>query len=293
MNKDICDVAIIGSGVAGMSAGIYAIRYEMNTIIFGNEFGGTIAKTHIVENYPGFESISGMELGNKIQAHLESVSGKINLEEIKTIKKENDLFALNENYHARSVIIASGTVPRKLKTKNIEKFHNKGVSYCATCDGPLFRGKVVGVVGGSDSAAKEALLLAKYAQKFYRREEIRAEPVNKRRVLDEKKIEIINNVNIIEAKGENLLGEVILDNGQAVSLQGLFVEIGSIPNSKLARDLGVECNQKGEILTDSNMRTNVAGVFAAGDIVSGHFKQAIVSASQGSLAAESAFQYLS
>jgi len=288
------DLAIIGSGVAGMSAGIYALRYEMSTIIFGDEFGGTIAKTHLVENYPGFSSISGMDLGNNVQKHLEEVGGKVNFEKIERVERQGSEFLLNDKYSVKSIIIATGTKSRKLDAKNILNLENKGVSYCATCDGPLFKDKVVGVVGGSDSAAKEALLLSKYAQKvyiFYRKSEIRAEPINKKRVQNEKKIEIVTNVNIKECPGEKALEKVILDNGKVINVQGLFIEIGRMPHNEIAKSLGVNLNEKGEILVDSNMKTNVEAVFAAGDVCEGHFKQAIVSAAQGSLAAESAFRY--
>ena len=170
------------------------------------------------------------------------------------------------------------------------------MSYCATCDGPLFRGKVVGVIGGSDSAAKEALFLSEHASKvyiIYRRGEIRAEPINKQRVAANPNIEVIPNTEVTEIRGPDFVTSAIFGDGTEFPLEGLFIEIGQDPASELAKHLGVETNDKGEILIDKASRTNIPGFFAAGDVTSQVYKQAIIGVAEGVTAAYSAYTYVS
>jgi thioredoxin reductase (NADPH) len=297
------DVIILGAGPAGLAAGMYAGRLNMRTLIIGEEVGGLIATTQLVENYPGFKQISGEELSERLMEHAEEYG--VELVEARAIDVERieEGFRVvtdeDESYEGKTLIFATGTRHRKLPAKGAEEYENRGVYYCALCDGPLFKDKVVAVVGGSDSAAKEALLLAEYARKvyiIYRGEKLRGEPPNLRRIEENEKIEVIYRTNIVEVKGDRLLRSVVLDreyNGsKELSLDGVFVAIGGEPQSELAKKLGVETNEKGEIIIDRDSRTSVAGVFAAGDVVASSFKQAIVGVAEGVVAAYSAYRFV-
>ncbi len=297
------DVIIIGGGPGGYSAGIYASRYELKTLIIAKERGGLITKTHLVENYPGFPSLSGTELMKHIEEHVKANNVEIKDDIVESITKENNHFLVktySAEYKAKAVIVATGSEHRKLNVPGEKEYYGRGVSYCATCDGAFFKDKIIGVVGGSDSAAKEALLLSQYGKKvyiIYRREKIRAEPINARRVEENPKIEIIPNTNIVEIKGdEQKLTHVIFDKpykgSKEFKLDGLFIDIGHIPQNDIVKPLNPELNEKGELVVDKYMKTSVPGLFGAGDNINFSFKQAIVSAAQGATAAYSAFEYL-
>ncbi|MBI5754948.1 FAD-dependent oxidoreductase, partial [Candidatus Peregrinibacteria bacterium] len=198
-------------------------------------------------------------------------------------------------YPSKTIIFATGTEHKKLAIPSITAFENRGVSYCATCDGPLFKGKTVAVVGSGDSAAKEALLLTEYAEKVFlivRKEDIHPEPINKIRVEKNKKIEIVNRSNVISAKGGKFLEEIVLDSERTLTVQGLFIEIGRIPQTNLARKLGVALNNGGEIIIDRISHTNIPGFFAAGDCTDTEWKQAITGVGEAAHAANSAYEYM-
>lgn len=294
----IYDFLIIGGGPAGLSAAIYASRFKMNTAVISESFGGIIVNSHIVENYPGFYNGSGMELMNIFKKQAGFYKVPIIEERAQKILKKNNNFVVNtadKSYEARTVLIATGTSWKKLDVKGAKEFEHKGISYCALCDAPFFKDKIAGVVGGSDSAAKEALLLAEYAKKvyiIYRGENIRAEPINSERVKNNKKIEVITKTNIVEVKGKKLIEEVVFDTGKSLKLNGLFIEIGSVPNSYLLKDLSVKLDDKEQIIVDDSMQTSVPGIYAAGDVTNNPFKQVITAAYHGSRAANSAYQYL-
>ena len=302
MEKEIFDVAIVGGGPAGYSAAIYAKRYNLKLLLIVKERGGLVTKTHLIENYPGYASLSGLQLMEKFEEHLKYYNIDITDDMVVDLKEENGVYKLitpNSEYYARSVILATGTKRRELNVPGEKEFYGKGVSYCATCDAMFFRNKVVCVIGGSDSAAKEALVLSEHCKKvyiIYRRGELRAEPINKQRVLEKENIEIIYNTNITEIKGDKLVNKVILDNpyngSNELEVQGVFIEIGEIPQSELAEKLGIELTEKKEIKVDKFMRTSKKLVYAAGDVTDFEFRQAIVSAAQGSIAAWSAFEDL-
>ena len=200
-------------------------------------------------------------------------------------------------YECKTLIITTGMEKRKLGIPGEKEFLGKGVSYCGTCDGPLFKDKIVGVVGGSDAAGVEALLLTEYAKKvyiIYRREQLRAEPVTFEQIKKNKKIEIIYKSNVTEIKGKQFVESVILDNGRELKLDGLFIEIGGIPTSYLVKDIGVKLTEDGHVIVDETQETNVDYIFAAGDITnaSNKFKQIITAASEGCLAALSAYKHV-
>lgn len=297
-----CDVLVVGSGVTGLATAMYSARFGLKTIVVGDTEGGVITLTNEVSNYPGFKQVTGKELFEKIRDHALEYPVKLIGEKIDEVKKTNGDFLSesdNSKFKSKAVIFATGTKARKLKVSGEDEFFGKGVHTCALCDGPFYKGKVLGVVGGSDSATKEALLLAEYAKKvyiIYRGENIRAEPINLQRARKNKKIEVITNTNVLEIKGEKVVKSVIFDkaykNKKEFKLDGLFIEIGHIPLSEVAKNLGVRLNKKGEIKVNRNSQTNLPGVFAAGDVVDTVFKQAITGVAEGVTASFHVYQYI-
>lgn len=294
------DFVVIGAGTAGYSAAVYASRFMMKTLVIGELPGGLITTTHLVENWPGVVSISGLDLAESLRKHVEANNVPILNDKIVGVKRKGDAgFVVKtqegKEFLAKSILFATGTTRRKLGVPGEKQFENKGVSYCAVCDGALFRNKVVAVIGGSDSAAKESLFLAEHASKvyiIYRGEKIRAEPINYERVMQNKKIEIITNKNISEIFGDRTVKGVKFKEGGELKLDGVFVEIGADPNGELAVGLGVALNEKKEIIIDVDSKTNVPGVYAAGDVADRHFKQAITGAAEGVVAAFSAYEFI-
>ena len=296
--EKVWDLIVLGGGPTAIGSAIYAARFALDVLIIGKTFGGLIATTHLVENYPAITTTSGVGLMNMFRDHMDSLEIPYISDEIRSIEKVDTYFQLNsyfQKFKAASIIIATGSERKKLDIPGEEEFAGRGVSYCATCDGPFYKEKVVCVVGGSDSAAKEALFLAQNCSKvyiIYRGEEIRAEPINKKRVYENDKIEIIYKTNITKIKGEDTASSIIFDNGKEFTVDGVFIEIGSIPNSDLAIKIGVETNDKGEILINRKSETNIPGIYAAGDVADAPFKQAITGVAEGVIAAYSAFDYL-
>jgi len=292
------DLIILGGGPTAIASAIYAARFAMDVLIVGKTFGGLIATTHLVENYPAITTTSGQGLMEMFREHMNSLNIPYISDEIRSIEKVNDHFELHsffQNFKAYSICIATGSERRKLGVPGEDEFAGRGVSYCATCDGPFYKDKVVCVIGGSDSAAKEALFLSQNTKKvyiIYRGEEIRAEPINKKRVYENDKIEIIYKTEITEIKGEGSVKSVIFGNGTEFEVDGVFIEIGSIPNSDLARRIGVNINEKGEIIINRKSETNIPGIYAAGDVADAPFKQAITGVAEGVIAAYSSFDYL-
>ncbi len=300
------DIIIIGTGVTGWGAAMYAGRMQLKTLIIGDVSGGTIMWTNDVENYPGFKKISGPDLAKTIEEHAREYD--IDIEEgfVKDIEK-NTLFTVktkeNKIFNSKTIILATGTKPRKLNVPGEDLYFGKGVHSCALCDGAMYKNKAVGVAGGSDSAAKEALLLTQWAKKvyiIYRGEEIHPEPVNMNRIqkaVKEGKLEIIHKTNISEIKGTKYMSAVVFDNPyngrKEFALDAVFVEIGHIPLSDIAKKIGVELNKKGEIVIDRNAHTNIPGFYAAGDVTDTRFKQAIVGVAEGVLAVFSAYKHIS
>ena len=308
--QNIYDFLIIGAGVAGLAAAMYGARLGMKTLCLGAThgselpIGGVITTTNVVENYPGFIRLTGTELSEAIEKHARSYElVKIREEKVSSVEKKGKIFVVKtekETYEAKTVLFATGTQWKQLDVPGSKEFENHGVVYCALCDAPLFRNKTVCVVGGSDSAAKDALVAAEHAKKvyiIYRGEKIRAEPINLKRVENNTKIEVITKANVVEIRGEQSVKSVVLDreyNGSnELEVQGVFVAIGHIILSDLAKSLGVTVNGKGEIVINhKTSETNISGVFAAGDVADKPFKQAITGVAEGCTAAYSAFEYV-
>lgn len=306
--QTIYDTIIIGGGISGFSAAMYAGRLKLKTLVIAGIRGGTIILTNDIANWPGIKMTDGITLAKQVEEHALSYEGveAIDTKTVKVERREDGIFILtNEDSSSRlskTVIFATGTEWRKLNVPGEKEFTGKGVHYCALCDGYFYKNKEIIVVGGADSAAKEAILLTQWAKKVvivYRGEKIRPEPVNLARVeqkIKEGKMEIIKNTNIIEISGKDKVSHVKFDKPHKGSTEfktdGVFVEIGHIPQSQLAVSLGVKTDKKGDIIINRGAETNVIGVFAAGDVVDTKFKQAITGSAEGVLAAYSAYEFV-
>ncbi len=306
------DLLVIGAGPAGMGAGVYAARYNLKTLIIGKELGGMMTEAHMVENYLGFSPMPGLELAQKFKGMVEKLGVKINTgTEVVDLKRVKEGFEVKTDkggvFLTKALIMAVGTKKRKLNIPGEQEFLGKGVSYCYTCDAPLFKGKVVGVVGGANSAAMAALALAEHAKKvfiMYRRDKLRCDPVLFERIKKSPKIETIYGAVPEKVGGKQFLEYAVLKkSGKTklkkvregrIALQGLFVEVGEVPIVSLAKQLGLKLSKDGFIVVGDDMSTNVPGVFAAGDITTGsiEFRQIITAAAEGAVAAQSAFSYI-
>ncbi|MEM2933151.1 MAG: thioredoxin-disulfide reductase [Candidatus Pacearchaeota archaeon] len=296
MRFEIYDLIIIGSGPAGLTAAIYATRYKLKTLVITKGLGLAFY-AHKIENYPGFPNISGMELLKRIEDQAKTFNIRIIKEEVKEIKKRKYFLVVTGNkiYKTKTIILASGTERKKLNIPNEEKFIGKGVSYCATCDAPLFKNKIVAVIGGGNSAVMSALLLAEYAKKIYliyRGKELKAEPIQIERLKKNKKIKILYNSGIKEIKGKNFVESIILNNKKKLNVQGIFIEIGNVPVTYFLKKIPIQKDKEGFILTNQAMETNIKGIFAAGDIRKKTLRQIVTAASDGAIAAFSAYSYL-
>lgn len=295
------DTIIIGGGPAGVTAAIYAARKKLKTLLISENIGGQILETWEIENYPGQREITGASLAQKFEDHLKKFNVTIRKEKIIEIKKIASLQFLlkseQSEYRAKTLILAMGKRPRELDVPGEKKFKNKGVSYCATCDGPLFQNKTVAVVGGGNAGLEAVIQMNKIVQKIYLIESDRAcsgDPL----LLDKIKssAKIFTNSEIVKVYGDNLVGGVKVKNNktndiQDLKLEGIFVEIGSIPNSEIVKSL-IELNQEGKIKIDKFCQTSEKGIFACGDITDVPYEQIVIAAGEGAKAAISAFNYL-
>ncbi len=300
------DLVIVGAGVAGMSASIYASRYKMDHLIFGETPGGQGMLAGAVENYPGYVSVPGPELMQKIVDQVKHYGVEVKQESIKGLVKIEGGFEVKtdkEKYQAKTLVLAMGASYRHLNIPGEEKLIGKGVSYCSTCDAPLFKGKIVAVIGGGNAALSGAIHLASFAKKvliIHRRDEYRAEPIRVERLRQNRKIEEILTNEVTEIKGQEKVEAIVSKNpyqgSQEIKVDGVFIEIGQVPSSVLAGQLGVVVDKQGYIEVNPGMVTNIPGVFAAGDIaaIEGgiHFRQFVTAAADGARAAAGVYQYL-
>ena len=314
---EIYDLIIIGGGPAGITAGIYAARQKLNTLLITKSFGGQVAKKAVaIENYPGFAEISGLELIRKFEKHLRkftplnrceaNLTGQVDIERDEVIKLKKigkKFFVRTKSKHqiqAKTVIIASGADPRPLEVPGEKDFIGRGLSYCPTCDGPLFEGKTVAVVGGGNSAFEAAIFLAKIAKKIYileYGEKVGADEINQGRVKKTKKVEIITNATLKKIQGEQFVESIVYQDQRSkkektLPVEGVFVEIGSQPATSFVKDL-VDFNEKDEIGVDfETFQTKTPGLFAAGDVNVGSYKQIITACGEGAKAALAAYNYI-
>lgn len=303
MAKDY-DVLIVGGGLAGLTAGIYAARYGLHTGIIEQMMGGAqIINLERIENFPGFpEGISGAELGPAAQEQAMNAGAEFIMAEASNVSRDGDYQVVRSDagdYRAKAVIVAAGSNLRKMGIPGEDEFNGRGVSHCATCDGPMFMEQTVGVVGGGDSAADEALTLAQYAAKvmlFHRRAEFRAQKVLQDRLVRNPKIEIVWNSLVQEIVGEDTVSAVKVRNHitnfeETIELTGMFVYVGLEPNSAMVRGVAGTDNS-GHIQVNLSMETSSSGLYAAGDIRQNSASQLISSAGDGATAAISAFRFV-
>jgi thioredoxin reductase (NADPH) len=295
------DLIVIGGGPAGITTGIYAVRKNLKTLIIEkSEYGGTVNLTSEIENYPGFGRINGPQLAEKFHKHALDLGVKFVLDDIHTITKDGDKFKLKGwegEYIGKAIVLATGARHRKLGVKGEEEYTGKGVSYCAVCDAPFFKDKVIAIVGGGNTAIKDALYMSEICNKVYvihRRDQFRADELDVERLKGRDNVEFVLNSTVSEIYGDNLVKGVKVNTKggeRDIPLDGVFIDIGEIPNSELAKQIGVELNERGYIKVNDNQETNVPGVYAAGD-VTGSLAQIVVAAAQGAIAAVSAYEYV-
>jgi thioredoxin reductase (NADPH) len=306
LSEDILyDCIIIGGGPAGLTAGLYCARAKLNTLLLEKgTIGGQIAITDLVENYPGFpEGISGKELSLRFKEQAERFGLKVvKGEAVKLEKEGKELFLHLRNgqlIRAKTVIVASGSNPRRLGVPGESEFLNRGVSYCATCDGALFEGSPIAVVGGGDSATQEALFLTRFGSIVYlihRRDKLRAQKHLQEKVFSHPKIKFIPDTVVEEIKGNHAVEKLILKNtktGQLseLAVEGVFIFIGLEPNTGFLRGT-LELDENGYVITDEKLRTNIDGVFAAGDCRKGSTGQVAVAVGEGCIAAMQVEKYI-
>ncbi len=297
------DTIIIGAGPAGMTAAIYAARREMKTLVIGKEVGGQLIWASEIENYPGFKKIDNYELISKMQEQVMNLGVDIKMKEVKKIEKKEDgdfiLHTDKEKYKSKTIIIAMGLSPRRLAIPGEQELTGKGISYCANCDGPFYKGKEVVVVGGGNSALDAAEVLSKIASRVYlvhRREEFRAFEALVEEVESKKNIELVLNSEIKEIVGKEKVEKVTISNSKTkeekeIIIEGVFIEVGRIAHTDLVANL-VERDESGQIKVDKKQMTKTPGLFAGGDVVSGEFKQITIASGEATIAALAAYQYI-
>ena len=300
------DTIIIGTGVTGLASAMYAARLGLKTLIIGEMPGGTIALTGTVENYPGFVSIDGQELAQLMENHAMDydVDALIDIVEKISVKGKEMFTAHLEKkaFNSKTIIFATGTKVRKLGVPGEKEFFGKGVYYCALCDAHHVKNKIIAVIGGGDSAVKEANLLTEYAKKIYiinNEEKLHPEFSNSKKLqehIKQGKIEVINSIEVKEIKGQGHVEKIVFNKpykrSTELKLEGVFIYIGLIPLSKLADDAGINLNDKGEVIINQNSETNIPGFYAVGDVTNTELKQAIIGVSQGVTAAYYAYRYI-
>jgi thioredoxin reductase (NADPH) len=306
MHEDgIYDLIIVGGGPAGLSAGIYALRATLKTVLVEKGLhGGQVATTDSVENYPGFENITGMDLCQKFLDLAKSYGLEMIQQEITAVEPGIDYHTVRlsdgKALHSHAVILATGGYHKKLNAPGEEEYCGKGVSYCATCDGFFYRDKTVVVVGGGDTAAEESLYLAKIAEKVYlvhRRDELRASRILQQRVLSECKIEVLWNtvVSAIKADSEGVssieLKNLRTGEERALPAYGIFIFVGFVPNNQLV-PAGVKMTAEGYVVTDEKCETSIPGIFVVGDLREKYAKQIVLAAADGCTAALAAAHYV-
>ena len=294
------DVIIIGGGPAGITAAIYTARRLLKTLVITKEPGGQVVKTPDIENYPGFELISGPELAQKFMSQAKKFGAEIMYDEVILLDQKNNEFIISgqkEKYRSKSLILAFGKVPRKLNIPGETEFKGRGISYCSTCDANFFKGKNVAVNGGGNSAFDAALLLSKTAKEVYlihRRDEFTAEEVLIEKVKKAKNVEIITSATIEKIEGDQTVKSITIrhqNKDKKIKVDGLFIEIGYIVEDGLIKNF-VKMDEKNQIIVGKDYKTSRPGVFAAGDLTNSYYKQIVISAGEGAIAALSAAKYL-
>ena len=294
------DLIIIGAGPAGITASVYAARKKMGLLVITRDIGGQAAWSGDIENYTGYQFITGPELAGKFEEHMRKYGIELKEnEQVLEIKERDERIRVKTDkgtYEGKTAIIASGKRSRELGVPGEREFKNRGLTYCATCDAPLFAGKDVAVVGGGNSALDATLQLVQIAKHIYLiniTANLTGDSVMRAKVRESNKVDILNSTGVTAILGERMVSGIKIkreDKEEILPVEGVFVEIGLIPNSEFAKDL--EKNERGEIKVNSYNETNIPGIFAAGDVTDVPEKQIIVAAGEGAKAALSAFRYL-
>ncbi len=301
----VYDIIIIGGGPAGITAGIYAARKKLDILILSKDVGGQVFVSWEIENWPGVKHTTGPELTKAFEAHLNSLCDGVQVgEEVLEISRLKDRFKVKTSknaYYSKTVIITTGTKPRKLDIKGEKEFEGRGLTYCATCDAPLYSNKDVAVIGGGNSGMEASLQLVNIARHIYlihRSEKLKGDPIMADKLEKSDKVTVILNASTKEIFGDKVVKGFKVDvkgeGERTIEVQGVFVEIGAKPvQIPVKSDTPLKLNTWGEIVVDEHSATNIPGLFAAGDVTSVPEKQIVVAAGQGCVACLSAFKYIS
>lgn len=295
------DIIIIGAGPAGLTAALYALRANKNVLIFESaSYGGKIINAKVVENYPGIEKISGIDFANRLYEQVKKLGAKIVYEKVINIINDTPkkVITINGSYETKAIIIATGLQNRKLNLDREANLIGKGISYCATCDGTFFKNKNVAVVGGGNTAIMDALYLADICKKvfvIYRNEQIKAEAITLNKLKEKNNVEFILNTNITKIEGTDKLSSVEITNKsgeiKSLEIEGLFIAIGQESQIKDITD-ELNTDEFGYIITDEDCKTNIEGIYAAGDNRKKQIRQLTTAASDGTIAALTAIKEL-
>jgi len=298
--KKIYDLIIIGAGPAGITAAVYAARKKMDILVITKDIGGQASWSGDIQNYTGYQFISGPELAIKFEEHMRKFNFEIKEnEEVKELIFRKGTFLVKtdkDSYQTKTAIVASGKRSRELGVPGEQEFKNKGLTYCATCDGPLFAERDVAVIGGGNSALDAALQLIKIANHIYIinfTDNLTGDGIMQEKIRANNKVSILNNSRVKEILGDSFVQAIKIEEGKKekiLDVQGIFVEIGLIPNSEFTSNL--EKNERKEIIVNQRNETNIPGVFAAGDVTDVPEKQIIIAAGEGAKAVLSVFRYL-
>ncbi|SHK75380.1 thioredoxin reductase (NADPH) [Clostridium cavendishii DSM 21758] len=306
MNKEVkeLDLIIIGAGPAGLTAAIYASRAKLNMLLIEDAIvGGQVRSSYTIENYPGFKKVEGGTLADLMQEQAQELGAEIDefdmVERVQFSDSEKIVETSSYIYKPKAVIISTGAVPRKLPIANEEKYAGKGVHYCAVCDGAMYEGKTVGVVGGGNSALEEALFLSRFAEKVIlvrRYDYFKGEKATLDEVLNHPKIEVMYNWDLVDVNGAEFMEKAKIKNTltgeeKEIVMDAVFGYIGTEPKTKLFKDY-INLNPQGYILTDENMRTNIKGVYGAGDVREKAFRQITTAVADGTISALDAEKYI-
>jgi thioredoxin reductase (NADPH) len=298
MSNEVYDVIVVGGGIAGLTSALYTARQGMKTLMITKDIGGQALLTPHIENYPGFSSISGFELTDKVRRQVENFGAEFVYDEVTNLKERDKRFFVvthGKEYEALSLILTFGKTPKDLGVPGEKELTGKGVSYCAVCDAPLFKGKVVALVGVGEQATEAALLLCKFANKVYFIS--KSKSLNKENLKKcESKFEFLLNSKVVKINGKEKVEAIVIKDlkkgeEKEIKVDGIFIEIGYTAKTDFVRGF-VKVNEKGEIVVDKLQRTSREGVFAAGDVTDIPFKQAVISAGDGAKAGLSAYAYV-
>ena len=296
------DIIIVGAGPAGLTAALYARRNNKKVLVLEKRsYGGGIINTSKIDNYPSTPDITGFDFATNLYNQVKKLDVEIKYEEVNEIKNHDNLkevITKNNSYETKTIILATGSINRKLGLENEEKLIGKGVSYCATCDGAFYKNKNVAVVGGGNTALEETLYLSNIASKVYlihRRNEFRAEENMISMVKEKSNVEIIYNSNVTKLNGEDTLNSIEITNNDVsiknVEVSGLFIAIGRIPENDIFKDL-IELDNNGYIKADENCHTNIDGIYVCGDNRTKKLRQLVTATSDGAIASTEAIKYI-